>query len=72
MYRLGCMQECAKERRNNLAHTQSKIVLTQREKTRMGGNFEKMERQVAFYGTIDLLMWMGADSYITNFTYGYG
>jgi hypothetical protein len=55
-----------------LTHKQSKIVLTQREKKRMGGKIEKMVWQVAFYETIDLLMWMGADSYITNFTYGYG
>ncbi len=55
-----------------MAHKQSKIGLTQREKKRMGGRIEKMARQVAFYGTIDLLTWMGADSYITNFTYGYG
>ncbi len=38
----------------------------------MGGRIEKMAQQVAFYGTIDLLTWMGADSYIINFTYGYG
>jgi hypothetical protein len=55
-----------------LAHKQRKIVLTQREKKRMGGRIEKMAQQVAFYGTMDLLMWMGADSYITNSTYGYG
>ncbi len=51
-----------------MAHKQSKIVLTQREKKRMGGRIEKMARQVAFYGTIDLLMCIGADSYVTNFT----
>ena len=56
-----------------MAHEQSKIVLSQREKKRIENRRDDLKdgMSVPFFGTRDLLTWKGTGSNITNFTVGY-